>query len=338
MHSISVILPNYNHSHFIGKQLTALINQSMRPSEIIVIDDGSTDDSVNVISEFTQRFDFVRLIRNEQNIGISKSVQRALPDVKSDFLFFASANDLVSIDLFSTALDLMNRYPQAGVFSAMIGHSFSTNEVNAGFVSSHPIIQENADFISPELALKTLQNHDSWFHGNTAVYRRSIFERLGCFDQKLGSFTDAFFFSVVALKHGVTFSPRELVSVNQESGGYAESMTGDPHAALKMFNYARSLMTGKYCDLFPDDYVKTWDGRWRFTIANNLLAKGNTPSEDILVLFTAPGPFDRVLVSSLPLLGPIGKQILKYYLIGTLTPADFRSALIKALLPSRLRR
>ena len=52
MSSISVIIPNYNRAHCLGLTIENMINQSRRPDEVILVDDGSTDDSINIVKSF----------------------------------------------------------------------------------------------------------------------------------------------------------------------------------------------------------------------------------------------------------------------------------------------
>src|ERR1700677_4302933 len=76
--SLSVILPNYNHAKLIPRALYAFLNQTPPAEEIIVIDDGSTDDSVKVIEEFARRHRSIRLIRHPANRGIVAAVKSGL--------------------------------------------------------------------------------------------------------------------------------------------------------------------------------------------------------------------------------------------------------------------
>jgi glycosyltransferase involved in cell wall biosynthesis len=68
--TLSVIMVNYNHGKFIGEALDAILSQSYRPMEIIVIDDASTDNSLEIIQQFVRRDLIIRLIRREKNMGV----------------------------------------------------------------------------------------------------------------------------------------------------------------------------------------------------------------------------------------------------------------------------
>jgi len=68
--TLSVVLPNYNHAKLIGRALEALLAQGRAADEIIVIDDGSTDDSVRVIDRFAGRAPSIRVLQNANNTGV----------------------------------------------------------------------------------------------------------------------------------------------------------------------------------------------------------------------------------------------------------------------------
>ena len=70
--SLTLIVPNYNYGKFITECLDSINDQTIAPNEIIVIDDCSTDESVEIISNYTtQNFKF---IRNDKNLGIVKNL------------------------------------------------------------------------------------------------------------------------------------------------------------------------------------------------------------------------------------------------------------------------
>jgi glycosyltransferase involved in cell wall biosynthesis len=68
--TLSVVLPNYNHAKLIGRALEALLAQGRAADEIIVIDDGSTDDSVSVIDRFAAGAPSIRVLQNANNTGV----------------------------------------------------------------------------------------------------------------------------------------------------------------------------------------------------------------------------------------------------------------------------
>ena len=66
---LSVIIPNYNHGHFINEQIESIVNQTYKCHEIIIIDDKSTDNSVEIINKIIDKYPFIKLIQNKKNIG-----------------------------------------------------------------------------------------------------------------------------------------------------------------------------------------------------------------------------------------------------------------------------
>lgn len=62
---VCVIVASYNYDKFIKETLYSLVNQTLKINDIIVIDDGSTDNSVNIIKEFAKKFDNVKLLQHK---------------------------------------------------------------------------------------------------------------------------------------------------------------------------------------------------------------------------------------------------------------------------------
>lgn len=65
---VSVIVPNYNHAKYFGKRIDSVLNQSYKNPEVILLDDASNDRSVEILSEYSQKYGF-RLIVNSENSG-----------------------------------------------------------------------------------------------------------------------------------------------------------------------------------------------------------------------------------------------------------------------------
>src|SRR5947209_17719180 len=116
---ISVIIPNYNHAHFLPRCLDAQLNQPVLPYEIIVVDDASTDSSMEILNQYAQRNPVIRVYRNEKNSGTNFSVNRGLELSRVDYVLFPGADDEVRPALYEQAIRMFKTYPQAGVFSGL---------------------------------------------------------------------------------------------------------------------------------------------------------------------------------------------------------------------------
>lgn len=74
--TLSAVMPNYNHGRYLAEAIKGIAEQSRPPDEFLILDDASTDNSVQVIQPFLQRFPFLRLIRLDCNGGVLAAVER----------------------------------------------------------------------------------------------------------------------------------------------------------------------------------------------------------------------------------------------------------------------
>ena len=90
MKSVSVVIPTYNYGHFIAETIQSVLEQTMPPAEIIVVDDGSTDDTANVVSEFSASVKYVR----QDNAGVCAARNRGVKESCSELVAFLDADDI----------------------------------------------------------------------------------------------------------------------------------------------------------------------------------------------------------------------------------------------------
>src|ERR1700683_5783441 len=93
--TVAVIIPTFNHAHFLVDAITSVLEQTRQADEIIVVDDGSIDDPATVVAQFQR----VRLIRQD-NRGLSAARNTGLRGCKTSHVVFLDADDR----LFPTAL------------------------------------------------------------------------------------------------------------------------------------------------------------------------------------------------------------------------------------------
>ena len=94
MNKISVIIPMYNSQDYIGQCLRSVISQTYRNLEVLVIDDGSTDKSVDICQSYCQKDKRIRLLLQEHG-GVSVARNRGLDTAKGAYLFFLDSDDMI---------------------------------------------------------------------------------------------------------------------------------------------------------------------------------------------------------------------------------------------------
>src|SRR5690606_32725285 len=92
---ISIIIPIYNASAFLEKCIDSVINQSYDNLEIILINDGSTDSSLDICKKYANSDDRIKLI-NKENGGVSSARNMGLEVVTGDYIGFVDSDDYIS--------------------------------------------------------------------------------------------------------------------------------------------------------------------------------------------------------------------------------------------------
>ena len=89
---ISIVMASYNYASIIGEAIESVINQTYKDWELIIIDDGSTDNSVEVIKKYLND-NRIKLYINEKNLGLAKTLRKGIQYSTSDWIAFLESDD-----------------------------------------------------------------------------------------------------------------------------------------------------------------------------------------------------------------------------------------------------
>lgn len=106
---ITVFIPVYNGAHFLADAIESILNQSFKDFELLVIDDGSTDNSVQIAESYTDYR--IRLIKNGSNRGISFTRNFAIQEARGEFLALLDADDIAFSDRLEKQLVFLDNNP-----------------------------------------------------------------------------------------------------------------------------------------------------------------------------------------------------------------------------------
>ena len=102
---ISIVIPVYNVAAYLPQCLDSLVNQTYRDLEIICVNDGSKDNSLEILQQYASQDSRIRIISRE-NRGIAASRNEALAQAQGDWVMFVDSDDWVDVQTCQSALDL----------------------------------------------------------------------------------------------------------------------------------------------------------------------------------------------------------------------------------------
>ncbi|MCC6300296.1 MAG: glycosyltransferase [Anaerolineales bacterium] len=173
---VSVVIPNYNHAKFIGDAIQSVLNQSFRDFEIIVVDDGSTDDSRAVVARFGDRVRYTW----QANSGLSAARNAGIAQARGEFIGVLDADDMYEPDFLSVLAPILQADPQAQ--AVYCGYRF-VDEAN------RPLPQVEARLISPERLFQVLAE-GNFLVPESILVRKGCYDAVGLFDVKFRACED----------------------------------------------------------------------------------------------------------------------------------------------------
>jgi glycosyltransferase involved in cell wall biosynthesis len=202
MPEISVIIPAYNCTHTIRETLQSVLQQTFTDFEIIIINDGSTDNLVSVLSEFHDPR--IRIFHYE-NGGLSIARNRGIDQATGPYLIFLDADDLWTPDKLESHFNLLEAHPEAAVaYSWMYFLDDETKEC----ITNVPTVRNGSVFMD-------LLKENFIANGSNAFIRRSAIEQVGYFYQEFAGASDWDYWLRLAQNHEFILSPQRQVFYRQ---------------------------------------------------------------------------------------------------------------------------
>lgn len=105
--SLSILIPAYNAESTISRCLDSIINQPFDAIEVVLIDDGSTDKTYKLISEYAEKYPFIKVFLQE-NSGVSATRQSLVEKATGDYIMFCDADDYFEPDAIKTVFEMLD--------------------------------------------------------------------------------------------------------------------------------------------------------------------------------------------------------------------------------------
>lgn len=222
---ISVVIPLYNKEQSITATLQSVLAQTYSDYEVIIVDDGSTDKSLQVVEDFNQRnsekliLNSIRLIHKE-NGGVCSARNRGIQEAKGEYVALLDADDVWDKEYLAEQVKMIADFPEA----VMWGINFA--EVSAG-----KLVRKLATAL-PDGYRGYVENYfqmkgriSDLFCSSSVVIRREVFDKVGLFDERIKYAEDSDMWWRIIATHKVAFYDRYMVFYRYDAENRALNRT-----------------------------------------------------------------------------------------------------------------
>lgn len=105
MIKVSIVLCTYNGAKFLREQLDSIVQQTLQPYEVIVQDDGSSDETMNILQDYAKNYPYIKISKNEKQHGINNNFFSAMYRATGDFIAICDQDDIWETDKLETMTD-----------------------------------------------------------------------------------------------------------------------------------------------------------------------------------------------------------------------------------------
>jgi glycosyltransferase involved in cell wall biosynthesis len=229
---VAVVIPAYNHARFLGEAIASVLLQTRPADEIVVVDDGSTDNPAAVV----EKFPGVRLIRTE-NRGASAARNTALRSCKTDYIVFFDADDRLFPTALETGLACMADHPNC----AFVYGSCQSVSEDGHFLWSHIVKPASGD------AFPAFLRRNQVGGIMTVLFRRDCLLAVNGFDETLRHVEDYDLYLRMARKYPVASHAEVVGEYRRHSQGVSNDHVAQLRGTLLALNHhAPHLVTSAH--------------------------------------------------------------------------------------------
>jgi glycosyltransferase involved in cell wall biosynthesis len=207
MPKVSVIIPTYNRAHLIKQSVQSVLEQSYQNFEVIIVDDGSSDNTEKVIRDLGNPEKII--YRYQENQGRSNARNHALQIATGQYITFLDSDDIYLPNKLQMQVEYLDAQPEVGmVYASAICEDESGNSLGFQYhASAHGYIYEQVAFYIPVTIILP-----------TVMVRREIIEKVGYFDENLNRFEDTDYWRRISRLCLVGVIPEVLCRIKTHSG------------------------------------------------------------------------------------------------------------------------
>jgi glycosyltransferase involved in cell wall biosynthesis len=288
---LTVFTPNFNHGAYISRTIESVVSQSRPPDQFVIVDDGSTDNSLEVIRPHLRRFPYLELVAAEHR-GLWATLELALSKAAGDYVFCLPADDYILPGFFEKAMAAAERHPEAGIIFGLIQASDAEGNIFWKQTLPGSLAGREETLLGPERFLEDYLKAEVPINSPSpaTIYRRTALMEVGYVHPDLDAWGDTFAIWAIGLKYGACALNHIATTFRQ---GTTTSLSGswfnNPLKALGgITRAAQRMLSPEFRDRFPVEFVRTWHRGYLETLLRGQPEQGLKQFDDLVESLPLP--------------------------------------------------
>ena len=213
MSIFSVVISVYNKADYIENTLKSVVNQSFDDFEVIVVNDGSSDNSLEIINSIND--DRISVITTE-NLGASMARNKGIEESNSDFIALLDGDDYWDKDYLKTIYEAISIFPNQKVFSVAIAQKYKNKIVPVDYSFNQTETFRIHNFFESSKKYSLLSS-------SSVVFHKAIIKQTGKFDPNIVSGQDTDLWIRFGLHYDIVFINKQLVTYTHNTNSLSNT-------------------------------------------------------------------------------------------------------------------
>ncbi|MGL4876267.1 MAG: glycosyltransferase family 2 protein [Clostridium sp.] len=253
---ISIIVPVYNVEKYLKKCIESILAQTFEKFELILVNDGSTDNCGKIIDEYEKKDKRIKVI-HKKNGGLSSARNAGLDLAQGEYIGFVDSDDWIDVDMYEVLYDLITK---SGKDIANVGYTRVTNTYNDSWT------KHDEKILSRDEAMYELINHKLF--GNSFcmnLFRASLIKKF--------RFQEGIIFEDVDLIYKVIHKSNGMVTIGLSKYNYVQRESSIVAIYKSKYNIDLILCLDRRIEFLKKNYSKLYEDHYNLIYNDNLFFK-----------------------------------------------------------------
>lgn len=198
---ITIITASFNSSKFLEQCIDSISHQTILPKKHLIIDDGSTDNSLSIAKNLEQKYPHIKVLQNSKNLGYPATLNIGIQNSKTAYIGILDSDDIAYKDWIEATTQFLNKHPEFGLVG---GAGNVMTEI--GEVTNYIVFNYKKGEITNEI-----KNNQSLILHPGTVYKKALIEQISGYNENLNSLEDRDMFINFSFKSRIYHLQRPLV-------------------------------------------------------------------------------------------------------------------------------